>query len=343
MDKSWVEKQKKEEENKNNAFLEDIFNGIRNPELFDEDDRKKIIKAFVCHCFSVVAIYLDERKSEQDEAPLNKSSSEWLNNVDLKELDRQNGLYNNRELLINRWDSLLDSEPKYFSGDIIITDPGYLIKESKEPIDQDYPDAKKYLKHDFPMKYDDFKTIDIDYSLIQSFQDVKKMWEKLDKLEEEHFVILGGYSETYEKELRTYNKAVRDRKLKQQDDWVLSNYGENMEVIGFKNYMVRNTIYGDWSCTTYNSDTKEPIGDFCADGGLVGVFLLDETLKYNPEFDYHINRPWTTTLIKDFEGTVQFVVLKGKREDDFYVKVIGNGVNKKTGKPLNFFTTQTGL
>ena len=41
MDKSWVEKQKKEEENKNNAFLEDMFNGIRNPELFDEDAEKK--------------------------------------------------------------------------------------------------------------------------------------------------------------------------------------------------------------------------------------------------------------------------------------------------------------
>lgn len=343
MDKTWLEKQKKEEENKNNAFLEDIFNGIRNPELFDEDDRKKIIKAFVGHCFSVVAIYLDERKSEQDEAPLNKSSSEWLNNVDLKELDRQNGLYNNRELLINRWNSLLDSEPKYFSGDIIITDPGYLIKENNETVNLDYPDARKYLRYDFPMQYDDFKLIDIDYSSIQTFQDVKKFWKNLEKLKQEHFVVCDGYSETYEKELRAYNKAVRNRNIERQDDWSCSNYGENMEVLGLKTCMVRNTIYGDWSCTTYNSDTKEPIGNFCADGGLVGVFLLDEVLKYNPEFDNHIKRPWTTTLIKNFEGTVQFIVSQGEKEDDFNVSVIGHGVNKKTGEPLNFFTTQTGL
>lgn len=113
--------------------------------------------------------------------------------------------------------------------------------------------------------------------------------------------------------------------------------------MGFNNYMVGNTIYGDWSCTTYNSDTKEPIGSFCADGGLVGVFLLDEVLKYNPEFDNHIKCPWTTTLIKNFEGTVQFIVSQGEKEDDFNVSVIGHGTNKKTGKPLNFFTAQTGL
>lgn len=343
MDKAWVEKQKKEEKDKNNTFLEDIFNGIRKPELFDKDDREKIIKAFVDHCFSVVADYLEEKKSEQDKVPLSKSSSEWLNHVDLKELDRQNGLYNNRELLTDRWDSLLDSEPKHFSGDIIITDPGYLIKESSGTVNTDYPDARKYLTYDFPMKYDDFKTIDIDYSSIQSFQDVKELWKKLDKLEQEHFVVFDGYSETYEKELRAYNEAVRNRNLKRQDDWSYCKYGKNMEVLGFKNYMVRNTIYGDWSCTTYNSDTKEPIGNFCADGGLVGVFLLNEVLKYNPEFDYHLKRPWTTTLIRDFEGTVQFIVSQAETEDDFSVSVIGQGVNKKNGKPLNFFTTQTGL
>lgn len=32
------------------------------------------------------------------------------------------------------------------------------------------------------------------------------------------------------------------------------------------------------------------IGGFCADAGMVAVFLLDEVLKYNPNFDYHINR-----------------------------------------------------
>lgn len=69
-----------------------------------------------------------------------------------------------------------------------------------------------------------------------------------------------------------------------------------------------NIIYGDWSCTTFNSDTKKPIGEFCADAGLVGVFSLKEVLKYNPKFDYHTNRKWTTTLIKNFTGDVWFEV-----------------------------------
>lgn len=139
--------------------------------------------------------------------------------------------------------------------------------------------------------------------------------------------------------------------------WNLCECGYNMEVFGIKNYMTRDTMYGDWGCTTYNSDTKEKIGQFCADAGLVSVFLLDEVLQYNSDFDYHINRPWTTTLIKNFKGAVQFVV---EREEGFYeedtewwtagdkwveyaVKVVGRGVNKVTGEPINFITSQSSL
>lgn len=141
------------------------------------------------------------------------------------------------------------------------------------------------------------------------------------------------------------------------DDWEKCEYGDNMETIGIHNYMTRDTLYGDWSCTTFNTDTSEVIGQFCADAGLVSVFLLDEVLRYNPNFDYHINRTWTTTLIKDFKGTVKFVV---KREEgvydettkywnagdtwvDYAVEVVGRGINKVTGEPINFVGKQTGL
>lgn len=116
-----------------------------------------------------------------------------------------------------------------------------------------------------------------------------------------------------------------------EDDWDACNYGEDMEVFGFTNYLTHSTLYGDWSCTTFNSDTKEPIGEFCADAGLVSVFLLDEVLKYNPDFDYHINKPWTTTLIKDFDGDICFEKID---EDTLIVKGVGN---------INFETTQTGF
>lgn len=72
------------------------------------------------------------------------------------------------------------------------------------------------------------------------------------------------------------------------------------------------------------------IGEFCADAGMVAVFLLDEVLKYNPDFNYHTERPWTTTLIRDFHGTVELHC-----END-EVTVIGKG-------NVNFVGVQTGL
>ena len=134
------------------------------------------------------------------------------------------------------------------------------------------------------------------------------------------------------------------------EDWEKCEYGENMEALEIKNYICRDTLYGDWSCTTFNSDTGEKIGEFCADAGMVAVFLLDEVLKYNPEFDYHINRPWTTTLIEDFDGEAEFEVVhsegeyeedteywnKGDKWENDEVQVIGKG-------NINFVGKQTGL
>ena len=142
-----------------------------------------------------------------------------------------------------------------------------------------------------------------------------------------------------------------------KDDWAACNYGSEMEALGITHYMTRDTLYGDWSCTTFNTDTKKVIGDFCADAGLVSVFLLEEVLKYNPEFDYHLNREWSTTWIKDFKGTVKFVVKhtegyyeedtsyykKGDYWEDYFVEVVGHGINKVTGEPINFVGKQTGF
>ena len=123
---------------------------------------------------------------------------------------------------------------------------------------------------------------------------------------------------------------MREKSLT-NDDWDFCDYGSEMEVFNFTNYLTHDTLYGDWSCTTFNSDTEEVIGHFCADAGLVSVFLLDEVLKYNPDFNYHIERPHTTTWIKDFKGDICFEKID---ERTLIVKGIGN---------INFETKQTGL
>lgn len=131
----------------------------------------------------------------------------------------------------------------------------------------------------------------------------------------------------------------------------------NFKSVGVEHSMVRDTLYGDWSCTVYNTDSGEVLGNFCADAGMVSVLSLDEILQYNPEFDYHITKPWATTLIRNFKGSVQFMVKEdrwvldrdtsygkaGEELVDYYVEVVGNGINTKTGEPLNFIGAQTGL
>lgn len=135
------------------------------------------------------------------------------------------------------------------------------------------------------------------------------------------------------------------------DDWAACGYGGNMENLGISRYLTRDTIYGDWSCTTFDTTNgkykgeRTSIGRFCADSGQVSVFLLDEILKYNPDFDLHITNPRTATLIKNFKGSVQ-IICKVEDNNEEYpyasVIVIGSGVNKDTGKPFRFETRQNG-
>jgi len=114
--------------------------------------------------------------------------------------------------------------------------------------------------------------------------------------------------------------------------------------------LCRDTIYGDWSCTTYDKDTGKKIGEFCADAGLVCVDTLENIVSRKPNFinDYG---DWCMTLIKNFKGKVRFKIEQINKPDnterfnlwDYEVRVEGEGVNKQTGKKISFITTQTGL
>ena len=114
--------------------------------------------------------------------------------------------------------------------------------------------------------------------------------------------------------------------------------------------LYRDTIYGDWSCTTYNKDTNEVIGRFCADSGMVCVDTLEEILKRKPDF-MEAYGEWYRTIIKNFEGKVRFNIVciddinELKKFDIWHyeVEVEGVGINTLTGEKIRFYTTQTGL
>ena len=107
---------------------------------------------------------------------------------------------------------------------------------------------------------------------------------------------------TYEAENQAYNDAVKKWETEQEDDWGKCCCGEAMEKLGLNTFIVCDTIYGDWSCTVFNSLTKEKMGEFCADSGQVGIFLMDEVLKYNPNLDLPKH---CATIIKNFDGHVR--------------------------------------
>ena len=189
-----------------------------------------------------------------------------------------------------------------FKGTIIITDPCYIVKKctKKNP----YP---------FPWTTENIKA-----------PNIEEMVKKYNEWEDAH------------------------------DDWTKCMYGRNMEALGIEYYFTESTLYGDWGCTTYkikenpytvinkfaeSENTGEDygiscsiLGEFCADAGLVAVFLLDEVRKYNPDIDEWIaSHDWCVTTIPDFDGEVNYYVDK---QGNAHIVGIGN---------VNFFTIQTSL
>ena len=224
--------------------------------------------------------------------------------------------------------------PVRFDGDIIITDPCYIINhdnDDKTPM----PSWWDYLSKTTSEVIDGitfyYRPEPKDYPDCRA----KTLSDCRNSIEEVELVYLSYpndpimFSPTLQMEEDAYDEATQRWCDEDHNDWDRCG-GANFEVLGITTYLNGSTIYGDWSCTTYNTDTREPIGEFCADAGMVAVFLLDEVLRYNPDFNYHIERPWTTTLIKDFHGTVELHL-----EDD-EVTVVGKG-------NVNFIGTQTGL
>lgn len=198
-----------------------------------------------------------------------------------------------------------------FKGDILITDPCYIIKKNN------YPSPKPE-----------------DFNLPKSIN--SKLYTEYKTPDEL------AYRAACEKYFNEYNE---------KDDWSRCDYGENMEVLGINTYFTESTLCGDWDCavykinenpynvinkfteasengTDYGVDVKR-LGNFCANSGLVSVFDLNEVRKYNPNIDKWIEtHDWCATKILDFEGEIDYYVDK---QGNAHVVGIGN---------INFFTDQ---
>lgn len=237
-----------------------------------------------------------------------------------------------------------------FDGDIIITDPCYIMNKDNDdklegliywwdyyskaykkddgtyymPQHEDYPDAIEVTGAEFGrLMYTGDDEISKSMALIARLEALNNNGQEPKK----------WFSLTFKEEHDRYRAAENAYYSVPHDDWARCNFGEDMDVLGFTHWLTDSTIYGDWSCTVYKTGGKRrrKLGEFCADAGMVGVFLLDEVLKYNPKFDYHINRTWTTALIKDFHGEIELSCPDGEE-----VNVIGTG-------NINFKSEQTGL
>ena len=249
------------------------------------------------------------------------------------------------------------NKPVYFKGDIIITDPCYIMnKKNDDRFDKkgqfkspswwdfvskttttecDDGKGETYTRYNMPKAedYPDCRVkVDSDYK------------SEAERLLDKHRGKPVMFSPTLQAEWDAYYAASEKWMRIPHSDWERCGCGADMTVLGLKTFIVGDTLYGDWGCHTFDNDTGEVLGELCADTGMVGVFLLDEVLAYNPDFDYHINRPWTTTLIKDFEGTVELKLKRKKRnrkyeglnDIDDSVQVIGKG-------NINFLAGQTGI
>lgn len=256
-----------------------------------------------------------------------------------------------------------------FNGDILITDPCYIIREDHKTNWDTRPKLKDYFTkysligkepnitygYPLPKMYDDaIATLKKkpDISLIFEETTPKDLADKITQENKnwwsgdatENILIRKVYfSPTYELEKLRYDKAIEKWDSEQIDDWESCNGGSSMEKLGFKNFIVCNTLYGDWACTVVNSLTKEKLGEFCADSGQVGIFLLKEVLEYNPDLDLKSLTHHAATIIKDFNGLIRVnkitetYMCDGEECEDCVARVEGESNN------LKFVSLQTGF
>jgi hypothetical protein len=219
MNKEWVEQKEAEQEKKIAESKKAIIKTINGCEWLDNSAKTKLVDQAneyenePYHTANVMFLMISKFAPDAELVQIEDL---------LHELNIDNYLMS---LRYREYHHLLDSEPKEFDGDIIITDPCYIIKHRDETT---RPKWSEY------MKLDDYRGMS------------KKELEEI------------GYFEDYKRLDEAQNKWDAEN----PDDWDVCGCGDDMGALGLKTWMTRSTIYGDWSCTTFNSDTKEQLVSF---------------------------------------------------------------------------------
>ena len=187
---------------------------------------------------------------------------------------------------------------KIFNGDILFVDPAYIMKN-------------KVLNIEFPHSKNFFSYLDI-----RDYPDFQKDLYK---------------SDMYDKELQKYGKAIDEYINKYKSDWEKAKDGKDLGVLGLENYMICQTSYSNKICSMFCSFDEREIGTFFIEY-LIGIFLLDEVLKYNPDFKCHIEHPEKIFLINSFNGKIRL------EESEHKYYIICDGINTKTDETILFKT-----
>lgn len=90
--------------------------------------------------------------------------------------------------------------------------------------------------------------------------------------------------------------------------------------IGFTKYLIADVSYGgSWFSTIHNGNNR--IGSLTTDTKKLGVFLLDEVIAYNDEFNpYGINM-FAVSVIENFDGDIS---LKSNKSTGVAIKSKGS-------------------
>ncbi len=323
MTREWAEEKTREMWEETDKAKKHLIETLSSLKYRKEAKAEKTIEEIRGGCYALettVRFLIAEAFDENGEVMGFTESREYMDKLglseDISKMYYDNPTYRDVQGSINLYERFIDSETMHFDGDIIITDPCYVTKDTKQDYST-YPNREDYFKYNNICDYPDY-----------------------DKTSRE--------SVTYSKEHEVYDKAMSKWRSENETDWEKCNCGYDMKVLGL-NCITHDTLYGDWSCGVFNINRKKPnrLGSFCADAGMVGVFDKSEVDRYNPDFEkkYLVPNGWCACLIKDFFGdvTIKVIEVLSNGNTEYEVIVVGDGINRKTRRPVHFESRQTGF